>query len=187
MRLLRSAAHIPLICAPLLVLSSCSDLQENRFISVYCSSSNHALDQSKAAFDTYPDASSLHAQRASQGKEPLWAFDRKTGQIYAYEGWPTEAFIPLTKTEEKEIAAGSGAYWEEYQSSLSTDKKRVVIKMRHVKRDSLMNESLIGEALIHFSFDELQITWGAGGPTELVEKCVLVPTLGIQINWKEHG
>lgn len=55
---------------------------------------------SRRLIDADPDKNALHAQRASQGKESFWAFDRSTALMDA-DQWPEKALVPLATTDHR--------------------------------------------------------------------------------------
>ena len=173
-----------LLLASLLVLGACSGGKAERLISFQCENLAEEKEEWRYTLeDISKKLDEAESLEAFHSKEEPWVFDKETGDLYEYDEFE-ESFVPI---KDLDTSSGSGydKYWTEYSSKLSKDGKKFKIKMIDKTSNILLGERVEGEYFETYDIEENTVDYLYDGTDKGTEKCMLIPTTGIDVQWLE--
>ena len=174
-----------LLLASLLVLGACSGGKAERLISFQCeylaAEKEEWKNRLEAISKKLDEAESL---AAFHSKEQPWVFDKETGDLYEYDDFE-ESFVPI-KDLDTSWGSEYNKYWTEYSSRLSKDGSKLKIRMVNKTSNALLGERVEDEDFETYDIEENTVFVEFGNGDKSTEKCMLIRTTGIDVQWLEE-
>ena len=174
-----------LLLASLLALGACSGGKAERLISFQCENLAAEKEEWKNRLEAISkkldEAESL---AAFHSKEQPWVFDKETGDLYEYDDFE-ESFVPI-KDLDTSFESDYNKYWTEYSGRLSKDGSKLKIRMVNKISNALLGERVEDEDFETYDIEANTVLTEYSNQDKNIEKCMLIPTTGIDVQWLEE-
>ena len=111
-------------------------------------------------------------------------FDKETGDLYEYDDFE-ESFVPI-KDLDTSFESDYNKYWTEYSGRLSKDGSKLKIRMVNKISNALLGERVEDEDFETYDIEANTVLTEYSNQDKNTEKCMLIPTTGIDVQWLEE-
>ena len=177
--------RLALLIASALVLTGCGGSSERMGAFICESIPDEGQTFKKVTLDDYQKLLDESESLAAFHKEEYpWTYDRETGDLYEYDDFE-ESFVPI-KDLDTSFESDYNKYWTEYSGRLSKDGSKLKIRMVNKISNALLGERVEDEDFETYDIEENTVLTEYSNQDKNTEKCMLIPTTGIDVQWLEE-